>query len=242
MDHAEIQSLLGAYALHAVEPEESEEVERHIEECPRCRAELEGYMRAAPLLGSAEAHAPEGLWNEIVQTIEQPSSVGTPPEVWKDAERRRYLRRRPLVAVAAASILLAGAVAALGARLAFVEGGTASTKLSQAADAALGAEGRRIVELRGRSGEPDAKVVILPGGSAYFVKSTLAGLSVGRTYQLWGLVRGKTVSLGLLGRSPSVAAFRVGNETQALMVTAEPAGGVAQPDSPVLAQARLTPS
>ncbi len=65
MDHAEIQELLGAYALDAVEPDEAAQIERHLAGCPQCAAEVASYREVAGLLGSAEGLAPPGLWDRI---------------------------------------------------------------------------------------------------------------------------------------------------------------------------------
>jgi Mycothiol maleylpyruvate isomerase N-terminal domain/Putative zinc-finger len=40
-DHATLRSLLGAWALHACSPEETEAVERHLPQCPACAEEAE---------------------------------------------------------------------------------------------------------------------------------------------------------------------------------------------------------
>ena len=63
--HEDIQELLGAYALHAVDPDEAEVVERHLEGCPRCRAEVEGHREVATLIGNSGGDAPDGLWDRI---------------------------------------------------------------------------------------------------------------------------------------------------------------------------------
>jgi anti-sigma factor RsiW len=72
MEHAEIKELLGAYALDAVEPEEADEIERHLATCPRCRAEVMEHREVAGLLGYAGSDAPPGLWDRIVETLEEP--------------------------------------------------------------------------------------------------------------------------------------------------------------------------
>ena len=71
-EHAEIQALLGAYALDAVEKEEAEEIERHLLECPRCRAEVQEHREVAGVLGYAGSAAPVGLWDRIVSGLEEP--------------------------------------------------------------------------------------------------------------------------------------------------------------------------
>jgi anti-sigma factor RsiW len=72
MEHAEIQELLGAYALDAVDPDEAQEIERHLATCPRCRAEVIEHREVAGLLGYAGSDAPAGLWDRIVESLEEP--------------------------------------------------------------------------------------------------------------------------------------------------------------------------
>ena len=57
MTHDELQSLLGAYALDAVEDDEARAVERHLQECPRCRAEVANHRETAALMASVGAEA-----------------------------------------------------------------------------------------------------------------------------------------------------------------------------------------
>jgi hypothetical protein len=45
-------------------------------------------------------------------------------------------------------------------------------------------------------------------------------------YQLWGVTRTGTISLGVLGRDPGTIAFQAGLPTQSLAITTEVAGGV----------------
>ncbi len=67
LTHEEIQELLGAYALDAVDPDEAELIERHLEACPRCRAEVEGHREVATMLGNTGGDAPDGLWDRIAE-------------------------------------------------------------------------------------------------------------------------------------------------------------------------------
>ena len=69
--HDEIAELLGAYALHAVEPDEVELVEAHLEGCPRCRAEVAAHREVAALLGNSGGDAPDGLWERIASRLEE---------------------------------------------------------------------------------------------------------------------------------------------------------------------------
>ena len=58
----------------------------------------------------------------------------------------------------------------------------------------------------------------------------LGALPADKTYQLWGVIGGETISLGLLGPDPSVVPFSVAGDgsVQAFAITAEHAGGVVQ--------------
>jgi anti-sigma factor RsiW len=69
MTHAEITELLGAYALDAVSPEETLEIEQHLAECPRCRAELAAHLEVAGVLGNLGGTAPAGLWDRIADEL-----------------------------------------------------------------------------------------------------------------------------------------------------------------------------
>lgn len=71
-EHEQLQELLGAYALDAVEPDEAAALERHLAMCPRCRAELAEHREVAGLLGYAGAAAPEGVWDRIIAGLEEP--------------------------------------------------------------------------------------------------------------------------------------------------------------------------
>jgi len=70
MTHSEIEELLGVYALDAVDGPEALVVEEHLVDCPRCRAEVQGYRDVAALLGNAGGVAPEGLWERIAGELE----------------------------------------------------------------------------------------------------------------------------------------------------------------------------
>lgn len=93
------------------------------------------------------------------------------------------------------------------------------------------------VQLSSPARQPAATVIVSPSGAGYWLSSSLPGLSSDKTYQLWGLVHDKPVSLGLLGPRPGpVSSFRLEADVTQLMVTAEPQGGTPLPTTAVLAQ------
>jgi len=62
-------------------------------------------------------------------------------------------------------------------------------------------------------------------GSGYLT-SKLPPAPAGHTYQLWGITRTGTISLGVLGRDPGTVAFQAAGPTTSLAITTEIVGGV----------------
>ncbi len=75
--HAEAEQLLGALALDAVEADERESLELHLETCPKCRDELRNHLEVVGLLAYAGQAAPPGLWDRIVSGLSDEASDGT---------------------------------------------------------------------------------------------------------------------------------------------------------------------
>jgi hypothetical protein len=239
MNHEDAARLLGAYALDALDPDEAGAVAEHVESCPRCRPELASLRETASALGEHSGSVPPGLWDKIAGQLSEPG----PPLRLEPARLRRAWSGWPLqvvaVAAAVAVAFLGVDVAHLDSRVGHLQAAISRTGLAQAAGAATLAPGSRRLELTSHTGTARAVVVVLPDGQGYFLSSTLPSLGAGRTYQLWGLNGTKPISIGLLGRSPAPAAFRVDHHLSALMVTAEPGGGTIAPTTPVLVQAAL---
>lgn len=254
--HQEIEELLGAYALDAVEPDEREAVELHLRGCPRCKAEVTEHREVAALLAHSGAPAPDGVWDRILEELESappplrmPSlppvlpargdAVQGPPPTSSNvvdlASRPRSVRRRTLAAVA-------GVAAAIVAVLGFVT--IRQTQRLDRLDAAMqdvsidraGARAMRDPQaanatLRSLDGRVEAPVVVDRSGSGFLFASKLPELPSGRTYQLWGKVQGSVISLGVFDGRAGVVPFHVGrgqrSALEAILVTEEVAPGVA---------------
>lgn len=241
--HAELEELLGAYALDAVEPHEAEAVERHLPGCPRCRAEVAGHREAAAALAHAGSPAPEGLWPRIAGALEEP-----PPRLdlglLAAGRRRRGLPLRLAGALAAAAAAVIGVlgvqVARQDDRIDGLAAALRSDGIEEAARGALLDAGSRRVTLRSGDGRLFADAVVQADGQAFLVRHNLPPLPDRLTYQVWALVGGRMVSVGVAGRDPAVSAFRVDPErASVLAVTAEAAGGVPAPTGDPLVQATL---
>lgn len=237
--HEEIQELLGAYALHAVEPDEVDLVDRHLEECPRCRAEVSGHREVATMLGNTGGDAPEGLWERISSELEEsppPMRLSLPApggSVIPLAPRRRAKANRVVVAVVGIAAVLA--IGILGAevvdqqsQLDEFEAAVEEGNMLSMANVALRDPHALRAELDAfGKGGVTGTAVLLPNGTGFLIAHELPPLTDGGTYQLWGRTGdGPLISLGLLGGEPGTVAFQAGHDVDALAITAEQAGGV----------------
>jgi hypothetical protein len=244
LTHEQIEELLGAYALDAVEGEEREAIELHLRECPRCRAEVAEHREVAALIAHGGAPAPAGVWDKIVSSLEEP-----PPrmriEVGPDGGSVVPFEPRPrsrmsrvqvaLLGVAAAVILvLAVAVVRLDQRLGDMDH---KATASQVASAAL-------VDPSSRRGTLELHDVAVPAaitrdGSGFLLAGSTPALRSGLVYQLWGMHGTQPISLGTFGGRSDVVPFHVGPGITALAVTEERAPGAAQPTEAPIAQVRI---
>lgn len=231
LTHADAAELLGAYALDALDVDEREAVEQHLEACPRCRAEVADHRTVASFMGSAGGPAPDGLWDRIAGSLEEaPPELRLAPVV--------PLRERRSVSVrvgAAAAALAAGVIGVLGAEVVHlnhqVDHVAASDRtnaaLMSAATHALANPDAQRVSMRSPDGSVTAQVAVLPDGTGFLVADRLPALASDRTYQLWALADGQTISAGVLGARPQIVAFRYAPAgLSGFAVTAEHAGGV----------------
>ena len=245
LTHEDIQELLGAYALHAVERDEAELIEAHLHTCPRCRAEVEGHREVATMLGNSGGDAPEGLWDRIADQLETTPppmrlELQAPPgNVAPLAPRRRERSNRFVVAALGAAAALA--IAVLGAQvvqqqdqLDEMESALEDATLDAAANQAFDDPDAAKVQLQSSDGEVAARAVVLPDGSGFLMAHELPGLDADRTYQLWGDAGGSLVSLGVLGSDPTTIAFQAGTDLSALAVTVEDAPVVQSKNPPVM--------
>ena len=79
LTHDEAQELLGAYAVHALEPDESVQVECHLVQCELCTEELDELFEASAALGMTELATPGiDLWDRIKLDVRSDSIVTLP--------------------------------------------------------------------------------------------------------------------------------------------------------------------
>jgi hypothetical protein len=231
MTHQQIQDLLGAYSLDAVDPAERVEVARHLPECSDCRQEVDSFRHVASHLAGVDELPPPALWERLQTTVDQTTVIDL-------ASRRRAASWRPLISVAAMVALLVG-IGIQSARLSEVrsrlvqaeertadlEDSIASGQWDAVARLAASTPGAQTVSLDGSLGR--GTIVILPDGTGFLLENDLDPLDRNHTYQLWAVQAGTVISAGVLGSSPGVVTFHVDPQLlEGLVITAEQAGGV----------------
>ena len=234
-NNPELDALLGAYALDALDENERALVDEYIEHNDRARAEVDELRETAAalaLMPSGEGSAPAELWDRIAADIEADERED---QAHDELAARRARKGRswvaPVLAVAAAviAIVLTAQVVSLNGRLGDARDDQGDVAV--AFDRALDADGARTTELvSADTNEAVGRIVVLPDGTGYMKSDDMAALPDDETYQLWALVGDETdprvISAGVLGADPGAAGFRVDGPVEGFAVTIEQAGGV----------------
>ncbi len=244
LSRQELDSLLGAHALDAVDPGEREQIDRYLAENPSARAEIDETREVMSLLVEPQEGSP-ALWTRIQEEISRPPEatkvhrLTAPPR----ARRAPFARRATALVAAVAAIVFAVLVGIElgddgGSRL-----GDRQALTRAAAEEARGDPGARQAALADIDGVVRARVVRLPDGTGYVTNTALEQLPTGRTYQLWALVDDTMgpafVSAGVLGRDLDVAAFRFDGRVRGFAISTERIPGALAPHSPPAAEGSL---
>lgn len=228
----QLDLLLGAYAIDAVDADEARLVEEYLASNPRAAAEVEQHREVATLLAFTGSDAPEGLWDRIVSSLDEPAPEPG-PELAKvlpvDAARRRRARWESLGKWSLASA--AAAVIAISAVVVLDVGRGSSDPLQSAVEAARGDRDSRQAVLV-NDGGLGIEVIVDESGLGYILASELPQLPRELTYQLWGVVGDQVISIGILGPSPQIATFTAKGDLVALAITIEQSGGVISDGNP----------
>lgn len=247
MSIADLHTLTGAYALHALSDEERAAFERHLADCSACREETAELSATAARLGLAVATEPRpALREEVLRriaTVRQESP--RPPRAERTVRRLRGRR--------ASRWALAACVAAAAAF-----GGTAVWQHERAQDA--GSQAQRAERTNERIAAvlsaPDARTVSakLTGGAsgtvvvsdsqdrAVFLASGMARPPQGKVYQLWFDDHGSMRPAGLMAADRTDQAVLMDGAVHGaagMGITVEPSGGSKQPTTTPIALMRF---
>jgi hypothetical protein len=246
MSHDEASELLAVAALHAVDAETLAAIEEHAATCPRCLSELDSYRAVAAALGNSVEELPEGLWRNISSQLWErkgdstempPLLIGITPadivpigSVTRSSKRMRTVLGAVAFAAAASIVALAFGLSSAQSQVTNLQG-KLRTASRTAVQQAMATPGHQIVDLSSATNKQLAEFVMLPDGTGYLVKSNMPVLTPNNTYQLWGIVKGSPVSIGVMGSSPGQVTFTLASSPgpSELAVTVQPAGGSLKP-------------
>ncbi len=258
---AELDDLLGAYALDALDEDEHGRVDAYVSTHRQARLEVSRFEDVLAALASAEAaELPPQLWDRVQRQLDPaptaadppmpaasptaviPAAVAAPAVTGDELARRRATPRTrrwaaPALAVAAALALLASTAAVT--TWANNRGQRDPADLVTLARAAEQSPQAQIATLEGTAGS--VRMVLDGSGHGYLLGEALPTLSEDQTYQLWSLDGSVAVSLGVLGPRPSVVAFPAGT-LRSVALSIEPRGGHNVPTLPTVAAGQLRPA
>jgi anti-sigma-K factor RskA len=235
----DLDALLGAYALDALDEDERARVDAYLAPNEAARDEVDELLESAASLALApvdDVSAPPELWERISAHLGDDDGTETnvvKPSFW----------RRPRT-VAVLGIAAAVAIVVLAASLVVVARDNSSPQNLEAAyNRAVGQHGARVVALSRANGSPVATAVVLPDGSGYLRNDAMSPLPNGETYQLWAIAGTATqpvaISAGVLGTDPGTVAFHTSGDLAGLGLSVEHVPGAVQPTQPVYASATI---
>ncbi|WP_228991345.1 anti-sigma factor domain-containing protein [Streptomyces sp. DH8] len=239
MSTAELHTLTGAYALHALPDSERRAFERHLAECEACAQEVRELAATAARLGLAVAETPprelrERVLREITTVRQEAPAHGRPERSGGGGRTRRWYAYALAACVAAAAAF--GGVAAWQSQVAQnarQEADRAQSRTEQLARVLSAPDARTSSgELTG--GAHGTVVVSQSLDRAVFLASGMERPPSGKVYQLWFDDAGTMRSAGLMDpRAGDGAVLLDGpvGRASGMGITVEPAGGSAGPTS-----------
>ncbi|GGW90703.1 anti-sigma factor [Streptomyces chryseus] len=247
MSTAELHTLTGAYALHALSAEERAEFERHLEDCAPCAQEVRELTATAARLGLAVNVTPsaalkEQVMRRITTERQDPPKVQQPSPASGARRRGRALPRFVLAACVAAATAFGGVAVwqqqeASDAR----EEARRSERQSEELASVLAAPDAKVTTGKLADGASGTVVVSRERNKAAFLASGMPEPPSGKVYQLWFDDDGTMRPAGLMDGSaltgPALAVLMEGpvDTADGMGITVEPAGGSERPTGAALA-------
>ena len=228
MEQLSVHDLTAAYALDALDPEETRTYEQHLATCADCRRELASLSRAAGALAYAvdSPPPPDALRGRILEAAR--------------AERGNVVPLRPRWTFAAKAVAAVAACAAIGF-------GVWAASLSRTLEherSARDQTNRALAILAdpnaSRSpltGSTTGSLVISQNGEAALVVTRLDRAPSGKTYEAWVIENGKPLRAGTFSGGGDMSVLRLDRAVPngaRVAVTLEEGRGGDQPAGPMV--------
>ncbi len=229
----DLHTLSGAFALHALSPEEAEEFQKHLDACAACRVEVYELREAAGQMGASEAMAPPAhLKSRVMAAADKTPQL--PPRVSDINQlRRRRWGARFLAAAAAVAVITAGAIGINQAQQ------DEQSQLATGVIQVFSAEDVKTKTVETTNGG-ELAVATSPGLNKMAVDTDkLPPLDADHVYQLWAIQDDVISPVLVLEPEKGASMEMPGPDTQ-VAITIEPAGGSQQPTTEPIIQ--VTPA
>jgi anti-sigma-K factor RskA len=242
--NAELHTLTGAYALHALSDGEREQFERHLGDCEACTQEVRELAATAARLGLAvSATPPPGMKAAVLRKIgtvrQAPPVAPAPTRPFTAGLRGGRTARFALAACVALAVGSAGVAVwqHRSAQDAQQQARAAQQQSEQLANV-LAAPDAKATTGRLADGASGTLVVAHSRNQAVFVASGMPKPPSGKVYQLWFNDAGTMRSAGLMDPSQTTGAVLLAgavDQASGMGITVEPSGGSPAPTSQPLA-------
>lgn len=238
----DLHALVGPYLVDALDDQEREAFEAHLQNCDPCRNEV-GDLIDVPALLAESVAAPvsadlrASVLAEVDRTPQdQPSHPVQPVRsvrpVVSAGPRRRLAQG--LLAAAAAIVVIVGAVGVMSVRSADQRARQAETALS-----VYEAPDRSTATFEGELGSIEVTTSVSVGATV-ITGHDVPELAAGRTYELWFVDENGPAPAGTFTADGGSVVHRAdGAAPVTVAITEEPAGGSPQPTGPILASATI---
>jgi anti-sigma-K factor RskA len=231
-DTSELDELLGAYALDALDADERRRVEDYLSVNPRAAAEVQDHREIATMLAFTGSAAPDHVWDRIADEITEPAPAPGPQlakllSIDDRPARRRISTVAPWIMTAAAAAVIAFVAIAIADRAVAPD-----EPLAAAVEIARADRDSITTVLVAEGVDATAEAIIDQDGHGYILANDLPPLERGLTYQLWGVIGDQVISLGIFGPTPEIETFTVESEVSALAITVEQWPGVVSDGNP----------
>ncbi|AYG78226.1 Anti-sigma-K factor RskA [Streptomyces hundungensis] len=240
MNTAELHTLTGAYALHALSDEEHATFERHLRACDACVQEVRELAATAGKLGLAVSVVPplelkDAVLRRIAAVRQDPPQTPAPARTTGRRFRPGRWSRFALAACLAAAAGLGGIAVWQHQRADDAQQqARAAQQQSEQLAQVLAAPDAKATTGTLKDGATGTLVVAHSRNQAVFVASGLPHPPDGKVYQLWLNDAGTMRPAGLLTPSRTTEAVLLAgpvNRASGMGITVEPAGGSPAPTS-----------
>jgi hypothetical protein len=241
MPAPDVHTLIGAYALDALDDDERAAFDEHLAECAMCREDVAGLRRTAVRLADGAAvPPPQELRRRVLEGIAvTPQARDLGPRAATTAHENRRARSRPRLLLAAAAVLAVFSIGAGALSWSQYRSAQEARATTAAISAVLADPAARVVDAR--AGAQGTVRLVVANGRAVLAGHAMPTLPLDRTYQLWVIHGPQVISAGLgpAGASAGATWSRLLDGVRpgdVVAISVEPRSGSEQPTtSPLVA-------